>query len=124
MAKKVDKKVKKKVRKAVANISKQIPGNPRTLAAGAVGIAAAAAGVMAAARRRQGDDMRAFHVLPQGEGWVVREENKKRAASAHDRKKDAIRAGREIASDRRPSCLVVHKADGTISRTHTYRPQS
>lgn len=120
------KRVEKAVRDAVERISDQVPtlvsDNPRAAAAGAVGmVAAAAAGLVVRHRKRTGTEATSnLHVAPADEGWAIREDGQKSDIEVHARKRDAVRAGRQLAAERRPSSLTVHRADGKVSRTHTY----
>lgn len=98
-------------------------------AAGVAGVAAAAAGVatVRAIRKRSAKTSkkgaaapRVYHVLPEGEGWKVGLEGRDRPAGAFDTKKEAVAGGRELAQKNEPSRLVIHGADGTVQRAHSY----
>ncbi len=117
------------VKQTVSRISEEITGrlsdSPKAVA-GALGLAAAAAAGAYAVRRTgsRRTDMTPFHVVSTEDGWQLRNEGADEVVASFGRKRDAIREGRRLAGDQRPSCLVVHNSDGTISRTHTYRPQA
>lgn len=113
-------KKKKGVRKTVSDVSSKLADH-KALAAGAMGVAAA--GLFAVRRARSNGAVSAFHVLPDGEGWCLREEDANTTLDVFPRKRDAVRAGRELAGEQRPSCLVIHRSDGRVSRTHTYPAQ-
>ncbi|MDX1545809.1 MAG: DUF2188 domain-containing protein, partial [Rhodothermales bacterium] len=61
-----------------------------------------------------------YHVVPRDDGWAVQKEGNERATSLHTSKNEALKAGREVATNQAPSRLVVHKADGTIQTSYTY----
>ncbi|HEX6199470.1 MAG TPA: DUF2188 domain-containing protein [Thermoanaerobaculia bacterium] len=93
--------------------------------AGAAGLAAAAAATAGAVlyKKKGGSESRAvFHVKPQDDGWVVKGDGAERASSTHGTKKEALAAGRELAHQRVPSQLVVHKSDGKVQETWSYDP--
>ena len=117
--------VKDQVKGVVSKISGQVTDavteNPRAVAAGAIGLAAAAAGAFAVRRVAGKAEMTAFHVLPQEDGWNLRNETSGEIIEAYGRKRDAVKGGRRVAGNQRPSCLVVHKSDGSVGRTHTYQ---
>jgi len=55
------------------------------------------------------------HIIPRDSGWAVRREGATRDSSLHDRKVDAVDAGRTTA--RRDHVeLVTHAKDGRIAR--------
>lgn len=118
--------MKKGIQKVVSRISDQVPDvvtdRPKTMAAGAVGVVAAAAGLLVARRRgKAGSGETALHVHPDEAGWVIRKDDAKTPLESFERKCDAVRAARQIAAEQRPSSLIIHGADGKVSRTHTYR---
>lgn len=92
--------------------------------AGAAGLAAAAAATAGAVLYKKkggsGDGRAVFHVKPEGDGWVVKGDGAERASSTHGTKKEALAAGRELAHQRVPSQLVVHKSDGKVQETWSY----
>lgn len=117
--------VRNQVKGVVSRISGQVAGtltdNPKAVAAGAVGLAAAAAGALAVRRANGKSAMTAFHVLPDEDGWNLRNETSGEVVESYRRKREAVKEARRVAGSQRPSCLVIHKADGTVARTHTYR---
>ena len=66
------------------------------------------------------DEAVVYHVVPREDGWAVAKEGAERATSTHATKKEAVEAGRTLATAKAPSRLVVHKQDGTIQDTFTY----
>jgi len=108
-----------------------MPRAKKVLAATA-GVAAAAGLALAVRRKgRSGGDelpgdaagvegVRAFRVVRSGDGWAVELEGSSRPASRHGTKRDAVDAARAAAHAAAPSGLVIHRADGTIQRRHTY----
>lgn len=60
------------------------------------------------------------HVVPiSGGGWGVRGENNSKLTSKHDTKADAIKAGKEIATNQH-SELITHRQDGRIQSKDSY----
>lgn len=59
------------------------------------------------------------HVVPHPEGWAVKREGADRASSVHDRKADALDAGRDLARKDEVE-LVIHGQDGKIQDSDSY----
>lgn len=60
-----------------------------------------------------------IHIVPRDGGWAVRREGASRDSSHHDRKSDAVDAGRGTA--RRDGVeLVTHGKDGRIQDSDSY----
>ena len=91
----------------------------KVLGAGAMA-AAAAVGVGVAVSRRSNAPPTLFHVRPAGDGWTVSKDGDKQAASTHGTKKEALSAGRKLASSKAPSTLVLHYADGREQKRVSY----
>lgn len=53
------------------------------------------------------------HVLPDGDGWIVKAEGASAPSSRHVKQEDAIRAARKVAQEQE-SELIIHASDGTI----------
>lgn len=60
-----------------------------------------------------------YHVVPRERGWAVICEGAERAASLHDTKAEAVRAGRDLARTHE-SELVIHGQDGAIQDSDSY----
>lgn len=60
-----------------------------------------------------------IHVVPRDDGWAVRREGASRDSSHHDRKSDAVDAGRTTARRDRVE-LVTHGKDGRIQDSDSY----
>ena len=60
-----------------------------------------------------------IHVVPRDNGWGVRREGASRDSSHHDRKSDAVDAGRTTARRDRVE-LVTHGKDGRIQDSDSY----
>lgn len=60
-----------------------------------------------------------IHVVPREDGWAVRREGATRDSSHHDRKSDALDAGRTTARRDRVE-LVTHGKDGRIQDSDSY----
>lgn len=60
-----------------------------------------------------------IHVVPHPKGWAVKREGAVRASSVHDRKADALAAGRAIARKDKVE-LVIHGRDGKIQDSDSY----
>jgi hypothetical protein len=88
------------------------------------GVAAAAAttGLAALAAKRRTASGSVYHVVAEGDAWIVRAGGAKQAVSRHTTKKQAVGAARDIAHANAPSRLVIHKGDGAVQRTHEYEP--
>lgn len=65
-----------------------------------------------------------FHLLPDGDSWVVRAEGDNDDISVHKTKRTALNSARGIAQANEPSHLVVHRADGTIQTSYAYGDNS
>lgn len=89
----------------------------------AAGAAAAATAVGIAAARMKGREPTIYHVRPRDDQWVVEAEGGKQASSSHDTKRKAVKAGRELATSRAPSRLVIHRTDDTVQKEHAYEPE-
>lgn len=60
-----------------------------------------------------------IHLVPRDDGWAVRREGASRDSSHHDRKSDAVDAGRTAARRDRVE-LVTHGKDGRIQDSDSY----
>lgn len=120
----------KSARKAVGSSTENIADKTTSVtgrsAATALGVAlVGAAGVTAAFRylRHTNGVTTTLHIVPDGEeGWRVENEQAPHAVSSFGTKREALRAGRAAAADSAPSRLIIHRADGSISRSHRYDP--
>ncbi|MFP4622831.1 MAG: DUF2188 domain-containing protein [Gemmatimonadota bacterium] len=88
----------------------------------AAGAAAAATAVGIAAAAMKGRKPTVYHVRPREDGWVVVNEKAHEPASSHPNKRQAVKAGREMAGNTAPSRLVIHRADDTVQKEHSYEP--
>lgn len=86
----------------------------------AAGAAAAATAVGVAAVKMRGSKTTVFHVQPDDESWKVEAEGGKPAASQYGTKREAVKAGRDLASKAAPARLVIHRRDGSIQKQHAY----
>lgn len=86
-------------------------------AAALAGLAAVAARTLP--HRLRSSDGTLMRVAPDGEAWSVRVEGEK-LDSHFDTKRQAVREARSLAREQAPSRLVIHRADGTIQRSHGY----
>lgn len=104
----------------------------------AAGVAAAAAATTAAVMASRSPELKKkikdaagrlrtkltiYHVLRSGEQWAVELEGASRASSLHPTKREAVSTARTLASERRPSQLVIHRLDGSVQDSHTYDPE-
>ena len=87
---------------------------------GAAGAAAAATAVGIAAAKMKNRKATVYHVKPGDEDWVLEQEGGKRAVSRHETKREAVKAGRELADSKAPSRLVIHRRDGSVQKEHAY----
>jgi len=62
---------------------------------------------------------RDIHVVPHPDGWAVKREGAERATSVHERKVDAVEAGRASARQDEVE-LVIHGKDGKIQDSDSY----
>ncbi|MEK9500214.1 DUF2188 domain-containing protein [Gaopeijia maritima] len=85
------------------------------------GTAALAAAVAATAlpRRSRSSDGILMRVTPDGDRWGVRVDDQD-VDAFFDTKRQAVREARTRARNQAPSRLVIHRADGTIERSHGY----
>lgn len=86
----------------------------------AAGVAAAATAAGLAAAKLRGAKPTTFHVRPREKGWAVETDGAERAASTHRTKRQAVKAGRTLATENTPSRLVIHRGDGSIQKEHSY----
>lgn len=61
-----------------------------------------------------------YEVVPHPDGWAVQKGGADRATSVHGTKKEAVEAGRTVASDHPPSQLIVQRQDGSVQDSFTY----
>jgi poly(hydroxyalkanoate) granule-associated protein len=61
-----------------------------------------------------------YAVVAREDGWAVEKQGRERAVSVHPTKDEALEAARAVASEHRPSELVVHRKDGTVQDTVVY----
>jgi hypothetical protein len=132
MSKKMEKRLgkgAKAVRNAVGDsvdrVSDGARSRPGRSAAAALGVAlVGAAGVTAAYRYlRRPNGAATLHVVADGEdGWMIRDGGSSAAVSSFATKREALRAARAAAAEAAPSQLVIHRADGSVSREHRYEP--
>ena len=96
----------------------------KKIIAATAGVAAATgvAGVAAVRRRRNqnGAEPPVYRVKPNGDSWVVDSADGSTGATEHETKRQALSKGRTLARSHAPSRLVIHRADGTIQRQHSY----
>lgn len=59
------------------------------------------------------------HVVPTKDGWAVKGAGATRATKVYRTQKEAIEAGRRIATNQR-SELLIHGRDGRIREKNTY----
>jgi len=120
------KSARKSVGSSMENVTGKTTSNTGRSAATALGVAlVGAAGVTAAVRylRHSNGVTTTLHIVPDGEdGWRVENEQAPQSVSSFDTKREALRAGREVAAGSAPSRLIIHRADGSISRAHKYEP--
>jgi len=55
-----------------------------------------------------------YHILHQGDGWVIKSEGNSRAVSLHSTQAEAIAAARQLLARSEKSELVVHDRDGRV----------
>lgn len=110
---------------SVGRVADEARSHPGRSAATALGLAlVGAAGVTVAYRfLRRPNGVPTLHVVPDGEdGWMIQDERSSYAANSFGTKREAVRAARSAAADAAPSHLVIHRADGSVSREHRYEP--
>jgi hypothetical protein len=117
----------KAVRDAVGDSVESVVGarsRPGRSAAAALGVAlVGAAGVTAYRYLRRPNGAATLHVVSDGEdGWLIRDGGSSAAVSSFATKREALRAARAAAAEAAPSQLVIHRADGSVSREHRYEP--
>ena len=96
-------------------------GTKRIVAVGVAAAATAAVGLAAAKLKDRQGSAPVYHVTHDGDGWALKADGAERAASRHDTKKEAVQAGRDVAS-RAEGRLVIHGMDGAVQREHDYAP--
>lgn len=100
-----------------------VRAHPGRTAATVLGVVlAGAAGVGAALRFwRRDDGETTLHVMSDGaEGWTVERDGATEPLASFDSKKKAVHAARSAATAAAPCDLLIHRADGSVSRTHHY----
>jgi hypothetical protein len=117
----------KSVRKSMGDSVESVTGKASSStgrsAATALGVALmGAAGVTAAFRYlRHPNGGTTLHVVPDGEeGWKIEDERAPNSVSSFGTKREALRAARTAAAKAAPSQLIIHRADGSVSRAHKY----
>lgn len=55
-----------------------------------------------------------------GYDWAVKKEGSGRISSKHRKKSAAVSKAKSLASDRKPSQIIIQKSDGKIQTEHTY----
>ena len=65
------------------------------------------------------DHMPNQHIVKRGSEWAIRKENADRDTRKFDTQAEAIKAGREIASNQKAE-LFIHGRDGKIRERNTY----
>ncbi|PZE20158.1 DUF2188 domain-containing protein [Paenibacillus xerothermodurans] len=60
-----------------------------------------------------------IHVVPNGDGWAVKEEGQKPARFKAETKAEAVESAKKWASDANTSA-IVHRKDGTVETSHNY----
>lgn len=68
------------------------------------------------------DPERIYHVRSRDQQWVVEKEWAARPSAVHERKKNAVKRGKELARTNE-AVLVVHKLDGEVQRSFDYRDE-
>lgn len=72
-------------------------------------------GISQARKYIEGDDnRREYHVQPDGEGWVLKKKDGKKAILKKGTKSDLLDRAREYVNDH-DGILVIHKANGAVS---------
>lgn len=131
MSKKMEKRLGKSakaVREAVGDSVESVADEARThpgrSAAAAIGVAlVGAAGVTAYRYLRRPNGAATLHVVSDGEdGWMIRDGGSSTTLSSFATKREALTAARAAAAEAAPSQLVIHRADGSVSREHRYDP--
>lgn len=59
------------------------------------------------------------HVVPNNNGWSVKNGGAKRASKSFDIKKEAIDYGRELSKNRKTE-FIIHRKDGTIQNADSH----
>lgn len=126
LPKKLEKQLRRRtssMRRSVNRASGAVAAQKRLSAAAAMGVVAAGAGIAAAlVRYWRGSRVAAkLHVMADGDrGWTVREEGSAQPIGTYGNKREAVSAARTVAAESAPSRLVIHRSDGSVSRSHRY----
>jgi hypothetical protein len=117
--------VREAVGDSVERVSDEAKSHPGRSAAAALGVAlVGAAGITAYRFLRRPNGAATLHVLPDGEdGWMIRDGDSSDAVSSFATKREALSAARAAAAEAAPSQLIIHRADGSVSREHRYEPE-
>jgi hypothetical protein len=108
---------------SVERVSDEVKSHPGRSAAAALGVAlVGAAGITVAYRfLRRSNGIAALHVRPDGaDGWMITDGDSSTAVGSFRTKREALDAARDVAAEAAPSHLIIHRADGTVSREHSY----
>lgn len=87
-------------------------------AAAGVATAVAVAGIVAS--RRSTVTAMTYRVEAGEEGWSVKKDGAQPPEGTYGTKREAVAAGRKLATENAPSHLVIQRADGTIQARHAY----
>jgi hypothetical protein len=134
MAKPITKEVARRLRRSARALEAARPtdrGPSKARVAGYAGAAlAGAAGIAAAVRYvRNGElteddtsEATKLRVQHNGDGWELVAEGEREPVDTFHTKKQAVNAGRRVATNSAPSELIIHRADGSEEESHRYQP--
>ena len=102
--------------------SKLSTGQKVAVGVGALGAAVAAgfATKRLVERSNRREESTVYHLEPCEDGWRLRRASAEKAEVRFGTKKRALVESRELVSERAPSELVVHLADGSEQTRHSY----
>ena len=65
-------------------------------------------------------DRTVFHVVPNANGWEVKQQGSDATEVLVDDKDNAVDHARSLAQAAAPSQVIIHTRDGKIEKEHTY----
>jgi hypothetical protein len=110
-------------------VSERLPtlSTPQKAAAAGIGVAVAAAAGLAVHHARKADIHllngkadKIYHLKPDADAWELTLEGDSRSYGSFATKDEGLEVARAMANENQPSELVIHLADGSEQKRHSY----